>query len=312
MRVKGTTSAPRVERVCPQCGTTYQITASDDADGRRRYCSNACFKAQRAAGNGQVACTCAHCGTAFTVWRAQIKKGRGVHCSRACKAAADTGTEHLERQVRATVACEICGVAVERKVSAIARAAHVYCSVACQDIGATRHPSRVAKPENNVDCVCATCDTAFSIPAAWARKGGGAFCSVACKAAESQGWFVDSYGYIMRRIAPDVWKHEHRIVMQEMMDRALLPTEHVHHIDLCKTNNKPENLILLTTQEHRALHVRMYSGTWSTEFDECVWCGTSEIPHKGRGLCDKCYTRERTEIRNPDAATRSPRTTRVK
>lgn len=33
------------------------------------------------------------------------------------------------------------------------------------------------------------------------------------------------------------------------------------------------------------------SGRWSREHDLCVKCGTSECPHKGRGLCGRCYDR---------------------
>lgn len=52
-------------------------------------------------------------------------------------------------------------------------------------------------------------------------------------------------------------RHEHRSVAEKMMGRPLLPNEHVHHIDLNKHNNTPENLIVMSRSEHLALHARL-------------------------------------------------------
>lgn len=34
-------------------------------------------------------------------------------------------------------------------------------------------------------------------------------------------------------------------------------------------------------------------GRWSPHWDRCRLCGTQEMPHRGRGLCDLCYLRLR-------------------
>jgi hypothetical protein len=34
-------------------------------------------------------------------------------------------------------------------------------------------------------------------------------------------------------------------------------------------------------------------GVWSSEFDRCQGCGTTEKPHEGRGLCHPCYVQDR-------------------
>ena len=54
------------------------------------------------------------------------------------------------------------------------------------------------------------------------------------------------------------YRHEHRIVMERILGRSLLPNEIIHHIDGDKLNNNPENLMLLTRAEHALLHFEEY------------------------------------------------------
>lgn len=32
---------------------------------------------------------------------------------------------------------------------------------------------------------------------------------------------------------------------------------------------------------------------WARDFDQCRECGTDETPHRGKGLCQNCYMRDR-------------------
>ena len=54
--------------------------------------------------------------------------------------------------------------------------------------------------------------------------------------------------------------YEHRYVMEQYLGRKLKHGEEIHHIDGNKLNNSIDNLQLLTTAEHRKLHVDPKTG----------------------------------------------------
>lgn len=91
--------------------------------------------------------------------------------------------------------------------------------------------------------------------------------------------------------------YEHILVMEKQLGRYLAPDEVVHHINEIKTDNRLENLRLMTNSEHVALHgykskgksKNILHGLWSKNFLCCINCGTTSIKHKANGLCLHCY-----------------------
>ena len=64
-----------------------------------------------------------------------------------------------------------------------------------------------------------------------------------------------SRGYLVREHVNGKAVFEHRAIVEELIGRKLTSDERVHHIDLVKTNNRPENLFLFAcTADHVRCH----------------------------------------------------------
>lgn len=89
--------------------------------------------------------------------------------------------------------------------------------------------------------------------------------SAVLKRAKKLGWhswrrpdggpYIDTRGYVVLRFENGKPIYEHRAVVETVIGRCIATDERVHHIDLDKRNNKPENLILFPgPREHRLCH----------------------------------------------------------
>lgn len=69
----------------------------------------------------------------------------------------------------------------------------------------------------------------------------------------SQGWFLDSQGYVARMTRKSgrrSYEREHRVVMEAALGRKLLSKETVHHRNGDRADNRfPENLELWVTHQ---------------------------------------------------------------
>ena len=150
---------------------------------------------------------------------------------------------------------------------------------------------------------CEQCGVDFSVQRRRLLHGGGRLCP-SCRAvvvARNRHFVGQGHprwkggrrlrkGYIVLTIGPNTRVLEHRFVWEQA--HGPIPVGYViHHRNDVKTDNRLENLALLTNSQHRSLHARRdrLQGRWALRWECCQRCGTTERPHLMHGYCKRCY-----------------------
>jgi len=124
------------------------------------------------------------------------------------------------------------------------------------------------------------------------------YCSYACSSEARRGHktppaeMKSKYRAIQRN---GVTVLEHRWVMEQHLGRKLETWEQVHHINHNRFDNRIENLMVVTQEEHALLHSEL------PREKPCTECGQMFAPQKSRRrtamTCGRaCYGRLRTRI----------------
>lgn len=125
--------------------------------------------------------------------------------------------------------------------------------------------NKIGRPATGKFFNCILCSKEYYRHPSSIKKGEIKFCSKACdyifkrgktktiKPIEARDWRVNRKGYLQTTIRR-IRILQHRWVMEKNLDRSLLKTEFVHHINGNKLDNVIDNLVLVSSKLHTHEH----------------------------------------------------------
>ena len=156
--------------------------------------------------------------------------------------------------------CEYCGQSFSQWPGNLKKhpTSGKYCSQKCR---------QAALAGRIVSVACEYCGAEFEVLECVRNNGRGKYCGPRCgRAAQASnisgeknhnwlgGVWLSSNGYRVLGIGHGKGRAEHKVVMEEILGRSLAKDEVVHHKNGNKTDNRPENLEVMTRAQHMRLH----------------------------------------------------------
>ena len=142
------------------------------------------------------------------------------------------------------VKCFLCGAKTYKRPYNIKKAEHIFCSLKCSGEYRTKTQSEIRK--------CVICGKNFKVKNGDIKRRMALCCSRNCL----KKWWVNNK---TTSIGVDGYERfgkerKHRAVIERFIGRKLKRAEVVHHINGIKTDNRIENLALMSQSEHMKIH----------------------------------------------------------
>ena len=153
--------------------------------------------------------------------------------------------------------CKTCSINFEQT-----KDKKIFCSHTCQAKWAIKVASlhRIPRKKLGVTLQCATCHKEFYVPQYRAKLKETKYCSRSCLAKDKLPKYVAVYGFKPLNKKLHTYKcitikgkqvREHRHIMEQHLGRKLERWEHVHHINDDSSDNRIENLEVLSNSDHQ-------------------------------------------------------------
>jgi hypothetical protein len=138
----------------------------------------------------------------------------------------------------------------------------IFCSHKCQAQWAISqsYAKRVNKPKTGSNFICIACGSEYYVPAYRIKLGKSKYCSRSCLAKVHLAQYPEQYGFkklnkpkhTYKSIKVDgKWVRLHRHIMEQHLGRKLEKWEHVHHINDDPSDNRIDNLQVLSNTDHQ-------------------------------------------------------------